>query len=157
MELFSGLRGRKKILGRAQMNENLGNISTLWYQVFAAMSTLCLQKISESLSFVLCKIMEQILLETMMRHMENREMTGDNQYGFTKGKSCLTNLMAAFGSVTEVVDERRVADVIYLDLCKAFVSVSHNILVSEMERSEFDGWTTQWIRTSWRDGPMQTS
>ncbi|GAB0203289.1 mitochondrial enolase superfamily member 1 [Grus japonensis] len=64
--------------------------------------------------------------------------------GFTKGKSCLTNVIAFYDGMTSWVDEGRAVNV-YLNFSKAFDTVSHNILTGKLRKGGLDEWTVRWI------------
>lgn len=65
--------------------------------------------------------MEQILLESTLRHVKKNKVVGDSEHGFAKGESCLTNLL-------ELQDRGKAVEVICLALCKAFHAVRHDTL-----------------------------
>lgn len=65
-----------------------------------------------SLTFVLSKIMGQILWETILRCVEDREVLGDSQHGFRKCKSCLAIFVAFYNRVTALVENERANDVV---------------------------------------------
>ncbi|CAM4676179.1 unnamed protein product [Lepidochelys kempii] len=94
--------------------------------------------------------MEQVLKESILKHLEERKVIRNSQHGFTKGKSCLTNLIAFYDKITGSVDEGKAVDMLFLDFSKAFDTVSHSILASKLKKYGLDEWTIRWIE-SWLD------
>ncbi|GAB0176045.1 mitochondrial enolase superfamily member 1 [Grus japonensis] len=96
----------------------------------------------------------QLILDVISKHVEEKKAIRSGQHGFTKGKSCLTNLIVFYDGMTGWVDERRAAEVVYLDFSKAFDTVSHNILIGKLRKCGLDEWTVRWME-NWLNGRAQ--
>lgn len=84
----------------------------LWHPFFKKEHKEELQKYSlVNRTSVFGKIKEQILMETMSRLTEDHEVIGDSQHGFSKGKLCLTNLVAFRDEVIALMEEERTTDI----------------------------------------------
>ncbi|CAM4506372.1 unnamed protein product [Lepidochelys kempii] len=103
-----------------------------------------------SLTSVPGKIMEQVLKESILKHLEERKVIRNSQHGFTKGKSCLTNLIAFYNKITGSVNEGKAMYLLFLEFSKAFDTVSHSILASKLKKYGLDEWTIRWVE-SWLD------
>ncbi|CAM5118909.1 unnamed protein product, partial [Natator depressus] len=103
-----------------------------------------------SLTSVPGKVMDQVLKESILKHLHERKVIRNSQHGFTKGRSCLTNLIAFYDEITGSVDDGKAVDVLFLDFSKAFDTVSHSILVSKLKKYGLDEWTIRWVE-SWLD------
>ncbi|GAB0188205.1 mitochondrial enolase superfamily member 1 [Grus japonensis] len=110
---------------------------------------------SVSLTSVPGKIMEQIILSAITRHIQDNQVIRPSQHGFMKGRSCLTNLISFCDKVTHLVDEGKAVDVVYLDFNKAFDNISHSILLEKLAAHGLDGCTLHWVKI-WLDGRVQT-
>jgi len=89
--------------------------------------------------------MEQLILDIITKEVEKKKVIRSSQHGFTKGKSCLTNLITFCDSMTGWVDDGRTVDVVYLDFSKVSDTVSHNIPLGKLRKCVLDEWTVRWI------------
>ncbi|CAM4534454.1 unnamed protein product [Lepidochelys kempii] len=91
-----------------------------------------------------------ILKESILKHLHERKVIRNSQHGFTKGRSCLTNLIAFYDEITGSVDEGKAVDVLFLDFSKAFDTISHSILANKLRKYGLDECTIRWVE-SWLD------
>ncbi|GAB0210316.1 mitochondrial enolase superfamily member 1 [Grus japonensis] len=107
-----------------------------------------------SLTSVPGKIMEKIILGAIERHLKNNAIIRHSQHGFTKGKSCLTNLISFYDKVTCLVDEGKAVDVVFLDFSKAFDTVPYSILLHKLSNCGMGRYTLCWVK-NWLNGKAQ--
>jgi len=106
-------------------------------------------------SLVPGKVMEQIVLNAITRHIQDKQVLRSSQHGLMKARSCLTKLIF-YDKVTCLVDEGKAVDVAYLDCSKALDTVSHTILLEKLAARSLDRHTVRWIKkTGWMAGPKE--
>lgn len=98
-----------------------------------------------SLTSVLCKVLEAIIREQVMKHMVDNNLFCDEQHGFVPGRSCMTQLITCLDEWTEMLDNGDPLDVVYLDFKKAFDTVPHQRLVNKLESYGIKGEVKTWI------------
>jgi len=74
-----------------------------------------------------------------------KQMIRNSQQGFTKAKSCQTNLILFYNKRIFSVDMGRPANIVYTDFCKACDTVSHSLLLGKMARHRLDRWSARWV------------
>ena len=98
-----------------------------------------------SLTSQVCKVLESIVREHIVEHLETNNILSNKQHGFREGRSCLTNLLELVESWTEILDEGNGIDVAYLDFRKAFDLVSHKHLIFKLEKYGIKNEILAWI------------
>ncbi|PKU28520.1 rna-directed dna polymerase from mobile element jockey-like [Limosa lapponica baueri] len=101
------------------------------------------------------KVMEQTILSAILQCMKEAQVIRPSQHGFTRGRSCLTNLISFYDQVTRLVDEGKAVDVVYLDFSKAFDTVSHSILLEKLAAYGLDRSSLCWVKNWLKAGPRE--
>jgi hypothetical protein len=97
-----------------------------------------------SLTSIICKIMESLVRDCIIKHMTQQNLLTPNQHGFLHGRSCATNLLATLDAWTTALDNGQPVDAIYLDFAKAFDTVPHQRLITKMNGYGITGNVLKW-------------
>ncbi|MEL7079429.1 MAG: reverse transcriptase family protein, partial [Cyanobacteria bacterium J06582_2] len=100
-----------------------------------------------SLTSHIIKIMEKILRKAIIKHLTDNNLLPNNQHGFIKGRSTLSQLLAQTETILRTIEEGNDLDSIYLDFSKAFDKVDHTILCTKLKRLGIGGKIGSWLHT----------
>ena len=81
-----------------------------------------------SVTPTLAKIFERLLLVQITYHLTLNGLINKNQFGFPKQKSCLDTIISLADKINQCVDENEIVVTLFLDLGKAFNSISIDFL-----------------------------
>ena len=100
-----------------------------------------------SLTSHFTKIFERVLRRFLVQHLETNNLITKHQHGFRRFRSTVTQLLHHFDNVLDILERNENADIIYLDLSKAFDKVNHNILLKKLENMKVTGKIHHWIES----------
>ena len=98
-----------------------------------------------SLTSHIIKIWERVLRRKLIRFIEMNKIIIKQQYGFTMGKSCMSQLICHFERLITILEESDNVEVLYLDFSKAFDKVCHTILLKKLKEIGINGKIHQWL------------
>ena len=107
-----------------------------------------------SLTSQVCKVLESIVREHILKHLNSNNILSNSQHGFRQGRSCLTNLLETLETWTDILNDKNDIDVAYLDFRKAFDLVSHRHLIYKMSKYGIKNNVLKWV-TSFLDQRTQ--
>ena len=107
-----------------------------------------------SLTSLVCKVLERIIKDHIQDHLDRYGLINDSQHGFSKGRSCLTNMLEFLDYATKEVDNGKPVDIIYLDFSKAFHKVPHMRLTLQLAQHGIKGRVGNWVK-EWLTGRKQ--
>jgi hypothetical protein len=99
-----------------------------------------------SLTSIPAKILERIIRNKLGEYLIKHNLLSPAQHGFTKGRSCLSNLLLALDEITDKLDRGEKVVIGYLDFAKAFDSVNHRLLIYKLWAYGISDQLCDWVR-----------
>jgi hypothetical protein len=100
-----------------------------------------------SLTSYPCKVCEKIVRQHLVEFWITKNIFIPDQFGFMKGKSCLSQLLTVFHDWSNNRNSGLSTDVVFLDFSKAFDSVPHERLLLKLHSYGIRDPLLSWVRS----------
>ena len=98
-----------------------------------------------SITSSICRILETIIRNSIVKFLVSNDLLSVYQYGFLKGRSTTLQLLKVLNDWTESMENTFSTDCIYLDYQKAFDSVPHRRLISKLRSYKINECLVNWV------------
>jgi len=98
-----------------------------------------------TITSVISKIMDGIIMDILVKKIQDNNIIHESQHGFCKGRSTSTNLIKFWDGVTSMADDGKNFSRIYTDFSKAFDKVPHTLLIMKLRRCGITGKLLKWL------------
>lgn len=92
------------------------------------------------------KVMEIIIRDQLVEFLEDNDLINSDQFGFRNRRSTVAQLLLTVEEWTNALDNRKNVDSVFLDIRKAFDSVSHSKMVQILESKGVSGPLLKWFQ-----------
>ena len=100
-----------------------------------------------SLTSIPCKVCEKIVRQHLVDFWITKDIFIPDQFGFMKGRSCLSQLLTVFHDWSSNRNSALSTDVVFLDFSKAFDSVPHERLLLKLHSYGIRDPLLSWVRS----------
>ena len=100
-----------------------------------------------SLLVTISKLLEKVIYSRTYKFLDATGQLYDGQYGFRSGHSCQSAISELVGTITKNMEEKKLTVGVFIDLSKAFDTLSHNILLKKLNIYGIRGITAQWFES----------
>ena len=95
----------------------------------------------------LIKVFEKVVRKCIIEYMEKHKLFNLSQHGFRQGRSCLSQLIAHYDCILELLEKGGNVDVIYIDFAKAFDKVDFGITLQKLNSLGIKGKVGSWMHS----------
>lgn len=95
----------------------------------------------------LSKVYERAATDQLVEHLEKNNLLSKHQHAYRKGHSTNTCLVEVTNYMYKLIDQKKHAAIISLDLSKAFDSISHQLLLNKLAKLNISQSTLLWIKS----------